>query len=102
MSLPGQDLLETSRAPILRAASAQEVFLPPLPRQVPPHPYRANRARAPIRDAPAAENLVPHLSHPWEFRAGFRMLPVATRCQFALAAGAPVLRRQNSVHLAPQ
>src|SRR5260370_625410 len=77
-------------------AGAPRVFLPPLPHPILLYPDHANRALA-IRNVPAAENRVrPLPPYRWVYPAGSRMLPVANRCQFALAPDAPAPHPQNS------
>src|SRR5882762_8872903 len=76
------------------AATVQGVFLLQLPLPIRPSPDRANRAPSPIRDS-SADNRVRRPSHLWRFPAGYRMLPVASRCQFALALDALPPRPQN-------
>src|SRR5713226_6333813 len=82
-------------SPLPRAAMVQVVFLLQLPLPIRLSPDRANRAAAPIRNSSAADNRARRPSHLWGFPAGSQMLPVASRCQFALALDALQPRPQN-------
>src|SRR5229473_1000464 len=82
-----------SRLP--RAAMVRVVFLLQLPLPIRLSPDHANRAPSLIRDSSAADNRVRRPSHLWGFPAGSRMLPVASRRQFALAPDAPPPHPQN-------